>query len=646
MNRLTYALFSMVGLALVACNLNSSDEGKSEVNEFSDLPNCSQNGSTSGVSPVGETVYVEEDEYSYRCTESGWVVSAVKEYEALPVCPGARNRNLGVKVFVQANSLYYLCGTAGWAEATEDSDESAAEAVLEDAVLTGNAFAAGPFVAGSELLLQGVSADSRTKKLSLQEKAAEGVVTSANGDFLIANVNSYSYYALLTVKGVFKDILTGETSEDSLELKGFVDLTAIPLKVDVRTHILQGRISFLINSGYSFVGAVEQATKELDEVFGFGSSVDEASAAVAISILLRANLDEKEFADAINALTEDFAEDGTWDNSDDKTRIADFAFNLENLKLKDEDSGEILLKESDFRRNLEAFGIEDVAQFESYITKFWVASYGLGGCGSARQGAVVKNANAESDSAEAYFACDNSAWRVATDFERDTVGLGNAEDGTLAEGSVNSDKIYAYDTTGLGTGEPARWKEADSITVVIGKSCTDAEDVVNTVEKTEDENNDPVYYGCVERQWQPASETAFEIGYMCNANAKNVVEKYKHEKTDAYARCREIAEGVFTWYAATETDYDLRDEVCIVDELVVAKKVSYVCEDADAISWRKATSLEEDLGPCSKSTIGATGSIDSDNYTCGCIDYTDPLNPTILTDAETCGYNPIAWQKN
>ena len=693
----------LVAISLIGCDISSSDDKKSEVSTYEKLPSCSTDGSTSGVPLVGEKVYVSEEDMTYLCSDSGWVVSSVNTFDALPLCPGSRGRNLGLKVYVETDSVYYSCGTAGWLESEENSNGDKAPE-LENGLVSGSATAIGPFLAGSEILLQEADLDTRTKKLSIQEKAAKGSVTSANGDFVVANVNSYSEYGIVTVKGLFKDALTGETSEDTLELKGFVRVNSGDVQVNVESHILYGRVAALVNKGYKVEYAIAQAKKELYNAFGFGSSPDESAAALAVAILLRSNLDGSDFVDAVNTLADDFAEDGSWDNDENRAALADFAFNIENLKLKDEETGEILLKESDYRKHLEAFGLESVAGFEEYLTKFWVASYGLGGCKSARQNAVVQNRNESSDSAQAYFTCDASSWRVATDIERDTVGLGNAPDGELVAGNVNADKMYVFDTTGFGSGTTTRWKEPDSIVLVIGKSCTAEEDMAFTVVSTEDADGNDNYYSCVNRNWGVASEAAFRIGYECNASAKNVVEKYKNaEKTDTYARCHEskidLGDGTemlsYSWMPTNELNYDLREAECAVNEVFASGKKYYVCTDAENIDFREASEDEVELGVCnealmdsistykkdgspvyrvcgenayipgrwewsatdettfkigkvcSAAAIGQSGNIDSDSYTCGCSVYDATLmDYKLVTDADECGYNPLAWQKN
>ena len=700
-----------LGMALLAsCNLNSSDSGKNEVSNFEDLPSCSQQESFSGSTPLGEKVRVGEEDVSYLCTDSGWVVVSVAEYQSLPACPAKRGANLGLKVYVDADSLQYICVSTGWIEYDSTATSGKAPSPTADSSLvSGTARAIGPFEIGSVVELREVLSD-KDAAFILSDSVFKGLVTGKTGEYMIPKVTTYAKWGVVAVKGTYKDALTGEASEDTLELDALVDLTSSgSVQVDVFSLLVAARVETLVNSGAKISTAKIQAEKELVQTFGFDPNAIEDAVRLAGALLLRSDLDEAGFANAIGAMVTDFAEDGTWDNDETRTALADFAFNIQNLKIKDEKTGEIVLKESDYRKNLEKFGIKDVAAFEALFTDFWVTSYGLGGCGAARQNVVVKNANESSDSSNAYFICDNEKWNVATDFQRDTVNLGNAEDGVLHEGNVNDKKLYVYDTTGFGIGQTVRWKKPDSIVLVIGYACTDFEDVAYKVVSTKDEDDDVNYYGCKNRSWTSSiSEMDYEIGYLCNKSAKNVAEKYKHGENDAYARCHEFkqeADGVVTysysWVASTKLDYEHSDEECTPYE-VKGKDQKYYCTDADKIKFVKANEAESELGVCYKAVAGKFGTYkgegdkdvyvicsevsgmyswtatdaltykmrkvcnadnlgpsktpdESATYTCGC-QVTKPIEPTpakepytetvILTTKEECSVYPLAWYEN
>ena len=554
--------------------------------------------------------------------------------------------------------------------------------------------------------LADVYRDAQNDSVVVSDSAFTGEVVFKLGKFEIPHVVSYSDYMVLKVKGLFMDPLTGKKSKKPLELEALVNIHDDDITVDITDFIVYKRIMNLIKSGYQIFDAITQANNELYDVFGFANVDNRQSANLAIGLLLRSNLDEKDFAKLINDFANDFAKDGLYSNKNKLAELGDFAFNIENMKFKNEITGEVILKESDYRKNLEAFGLTESAAFEEYLTNFWVASYGLGGCAGSRQDAVAKNANKGSDSAAAYFTCDNSAWRMATDFERDTVSLGNKPDGTLKRGNVDSEKKYVYDTTGMGTGVPTRWKEPDSIVLVIGSACTDEEKVKFTVKQTKDEDDNDIYYACVDRNWVPASETAFRIGRECSKFDKNVVEKYENAaKKNEYARCHETEipfdEGdpmfSYSWIPTDDINYKFREKECALNDVFKDGDKYYVCDDDESINFRKVTDdAEKELGICSESvkgsfgtykvdktsvyrvcqqdpytnkwnweatdqvsydskklcsaeTYGATATSDDVNYICGCMvwDYDEtPAVEKLAANADECGAYTIRWQKD
>ena len=661
----TRAGMALAGLcaaaSLVSCNLNSADEGKTQVSTYTEMPPCGGNFGTSGSDITGAKLYVEDEEANYVCTDSGWTVESVTTFDMLPLCTDkGRKPTLGQKIYVQSDSVSYRCLKTGWLLTADEDDDSTPSPVLENRMVRGSVSVIGPFAMETSVELREISRDAKTDSVLVSDSVFSGAVYMRLGKFVVSNVLSFSDYLNIKVKGFFMDPLTGTNSDEAVELEALVDLNQDEIEIGLEDFLKYKRIMALANSGYQMDDAIVRADKELLDVFGFKGAIDEDDAYLAIALLLRSNLEEGDFIDAIEEFATDFAEDGTYDDTERLTALADFAFNIENMKIKDEESGELLLKESDYRKNLEAFGVKDAPAFEAYFTDFWVDSYGLGGCGAARQDAVVMNKNEQSDSASAYYTCDNAAWRMASDYERDTVNLGNAADGELKEGNINSEMIYVFDTTGTGTGSARRWREPDSIVLVIGKSCTDVDSIRYSVVKTEDKDENDNYYACVDRKWNPAQPMTYKIGYECHASAKNVVEKYKDSNEESgygYARCHETKldmgggnySYIYAWSKTDDTNYDLREEECILNEVFRKSKKNYVCDDDDNINFREATEEEAAMGVCSASNIGDTGKIDDDNYTCGCsvIDMTT-YTPKISTNADECvaSYAAIAWQKN
>lgn len=612
--------FSLLGLAavpalmLAACSVGDTDEGNTaQVSNFENLPKCSPARDAAGMGYLGMKFLVEEEELYYLCTEKGWIPT-----DATP---------------------------------TEKQDAAPREYVIENAKIEGSVSAPGVFVFGSPVKLREIKVDSVNGEIVPTGNDYLDEISSSKGEFVIPRVSLYNDFALVEVSGLYKDMFTGEVSDDTLSLQGIVDLSKGDAHIDLLSLAAYERAKVLVKKGYDLDAAVSQATKEFWTAFGFTFvSVDEYDAAMlAFAVLLHGNGDEKDFVSAIEAFNNDFAEDGAWDDEETKAFMADFAFNLENNKIKDDD-GLVIMKESDIRRNLETFGVTDAPAFETFVTAFWNNGYGLGSCGAASENAVRKNAAENSDSTDAYFTCSSLAWRSATDFERDTVGLGNPADGTLMKGNVDTTKVYAFDTTGWDAGTPARWAEADSIVLVIGYSCTEDDSVANKIVSTKNKDDKKDYYACNNRKWVDSDENTYKIGYLCNADAKNVVEKVAGEKKEdtKYYRCTEVVENVWSWAPATEVDYITRDEECVADEIVTVEKEAYVCTDSEKISFRKATEVEKEVdAPCTALTFGNERKVDKDNYSCVCSLGMDFLMPDDDKEkVNTCKMtNNFTWKK-
>ena len=707
--RTTFLAIFVTAAFMASCNLNSSDGTSEEVNSISDLPSCGETQGTSASDMNGTKIFVKDEEATYTCNDSSWVLESVSTIEKLPPCTDKGDKpTLDISVYVTADSAYYRCFSTGWRFIVNPEEDSANEPTpaLENSLLKGYISVIGPYVAGTTVTLADVYRDAASDSIRVSDTTYTGTVSMKLGGFIVPKVSSYSDYMILKVKGSFMDPLTGKNSKNPLELEALVNIHDDDIYVDIADFLVYKRIMNLIKGGYQIYDAITQANNELYDAFGFANVDNRESANLAIGLLLRSNLDEKDFAKLVNDFANDFAKDGLYSNKNKLAELGDFAFNIENMKLKNEKTGEVILKESDYRKNLEAFGLTESAAFEEYFTNFWVASYGLGGCAGSRQDAVVKNANKGSDSVAAYFTCDNSAWREATDFERDTVFLGNVPDGTLKSGNVNSEKTYVFDTTGMGTGTPNRWKEPDSIVLVIGSACTDDEKVRFTVKQTKDENGNDVYYACVDRNWVPASETAFRIGRECSKFDKNVVEKYDNaDKNEEYARCHEteipLDEGdpmySYNWIPTDNVNYKFREKECALNDVFEYNGKYYVCDDDININFREVTNdSEKELGICSESvkgtfgtykadktnvymvcledpytnkwnweatdkvsydskklcseeTIGETATSDEVYYTCGCMAWDYDVTPAVEkleTDAYECNGHTIEWQKD
>lgn len=553
-----YALFglgSAVAMSLLACSVGETSEGNAnEVSNYEDLPLCSAKKGLSGVSYLGQKFYVEEEDAYYLCKETGWALS-----DASPVVPGNGN----VSVVIDSNTV------------------------------VGSAFASGYFEVGSPVILREMILDPKKGELKESGTIYNDEVSSANGNFVISNVSLYSNYALIEVTGLYKDMKLGEMASDSIKLRTIVDLSdTSDIQVDLFSELTLPRVKALVKNGYSVSAAKVQAEHELLSVLGFGGAVEDRDAAMLATTILFSNMgSSSDMMKSVTAFADAFANNGTWDDSKTRTAWADFAYNLENLKIRDEETNDVILRTSVYRKNLEANGMAKVPGFEAYITKFWNAEYGLGLCGESRETVVLKNANEGSDSANAYFICKSSAWAIASEFERDTLGLGAALDGTIAEGIVDAEKLYVYDSTGVGNGKANGWLPvetvmwdkgredglvADSLVLDqwIGYACTDFEDVRYTVAMTIDADEDTTLWGCDNRKWSSdgMNEFIYEIGSLCHEGIFDFdgVQTVEIDKKTRYMHCDStISESGkdTTWAWTYLTEYDVDNGVCDEDHV-------------------------------------------------------------------------------
>jgi len=579
-----FGLGSFAALSMVACTVSETDEGKkNEVSNYEDLPICSTKKNLAGVNYIGQKFYVEEEDAYYLCKETGWTIS-----DASPVSGG---------------------------------DEPVL--VIDSNTVAGNAFVGGFFEVGSPIVLRELKLDLKKSELKETGTIFNDEISSANGDFVISNVSLYSNYALLEVTGLYRDMKTGLLSEDSVKLSTIVDMSdSDAVQVNLFSEMALPRVKKLVKDGYAVKAAKVQAEHELLTALGFGGSVEDVDAAMlATAILFRNQGDASDMISAMKAFAEAFAENGTWNDAESKTAYADFAFALQNLKIRDEETDDVVLRTSDYRKNLESFGMAEVPGFETYLTKFWNAEYGLGGCGEASESVVIKNVNEESDSASAYYICKSGVWAIASDFERDTLGLGAAIDGTIMEGSVDAEKLYVYDTTGNGEGNPARWlpietakwdegredgKTADSLVLEnwIGKACTDYEDVRYTVAKTEDADEVAHYWGCNKRKWSADGMDAhiFELGTLCHEGIFDFdkVEVVEVDDWKRYLHCDStISEDKkdTTWNWIDMTKHDNKDNgLCDNDHVDNYGKVITYKNDKDTTTRYARCGYDENRG--------------------------------------------------
>lgn len=324
----------------------------------------------------------------------------------------------------------------------------------------------GPFVNGSSIHLYGLD----VKKLTQTGSVFTGKIRNDKGDFSIVGINLNSQHALLEATGFYRNEVSGEKSNSPITLYAITDLSKREnVNVNILTHLEYERILYLARNGKPVTELKRQVEAEIlrtfyiDEDFesfedlNIFNSADGDAALLAISILLQGDRVESELSELLANYATDIEEDGVWDDSAAKTAVADWS----NKRTFDEGF-------SNIRKQLSSWNMGDVPPFEKYALLYWWHNYNLGVCDASRQGEVKQNTNELSSNFGLFYTCDDEAWRMSTDIEKDTLSWGvSYETGSIRNGNANGKFIYVFD------GEKwQRGSKTDSLFLTMGeKAC-------------------------------------------------------------------------------------------------------------------------------------------------------------------------------
>lgn len=504
---------------LAACGGDSSNKADPsnnvlrEVSTIYDLGACSADR-------YGDTVFVHENAVDYLCLNNDWVdiTTPIDNQPGIP--------ENGLSSYIDNESL----SSSSFVEwETKDSIDF----IVKDASILGAA-QKGPFKVKSLLSLSEVFV--RNDTLVYSGRIYNDEISSNKGDFVIPKVTLIYPYAVLEVRGQWRNEISGEYSRDSMTLRVLTDLSnRTEVNINLLTHLEFDRAVKLISEGYNVYAAKTQAEHEIVTAFGFATTVeysedlktfvpstnishDANATLMAISLLFIADKNGTDIQKTINDFRSDFAEDGSWDNEQMKANMADWAEAF--------DGGSI-------RANVKKWNILDIPKYENFLTIFWNNAYGLGGCDQTRYGVVSKVQNKSSKNYGIHYICKENGWQKATDYEKDTYGWFEGKSGELKKGNV-TDAIYVY--------KGSKWELTER-------------------------------------------ETA--IGLCENSNA-GVVSEFN----STYYICKDNA-----WEKATVLEYDTYDKKCLMDGSIVSGGVvvdnKYVC---DAGFFRELSNVEISLG--------------------------------------------------
>ena len=685
---------------LAACGDDSQSGTNETGNVVREAPTIDDLG-TCSPERDGDTVYVVHDDVEYLCVNEKWVNidsvfdgafifssssiltndvssaassssidSAIIDYplsgplgdtvnskEDLSICVDTMN---GDSVYVRDLSIYFSCDGIKWIP------ENTKGYIKRDYSISGNAVK-GPFKAGSPISLREFRIYKDTIRYSGNRYDAK--IFSNKGDFSISKLNMVFPYAEISVRGLWKNEITGDYSKDSLSLRSFVNLsTDSEININLLTHLEAERVSYLINKGYDFSKAKQQAHRELISAFGFTTSIakaetlkmfvnsddelyDENAMLLALSNLFVGNLTDSEIYYRIEKFSKNFAMSGVWNDDSIKAKIADWTESFDNSTIRD---------------NLERVNLSDIPNYERYMALYWYNIFGLDSCTKEKNKSVKANSNPLSQKYGAYYTCQDKVWRKSTDLEKDTFGWNAGNEGDVKVGDVtstyyiyeNGEWIVAKNENVLGEcvekrkGEIGRidslflickdrkWEPATNLEydtygwdagnegeVRVGKinadkyyvyengswrlAANEVEEHIGACVLNREGDKGSVngkYYVCTNKEWDDVSLVVYNLGYCTSANV-GVVEK--SEQT--FYVCRSDK-----WEVATNLEYDTYGWDAGNEGEVRVGKVNadkyYVYENG---SWRLAANeVEEHIGACVLNREGDKGSVNGKYYVC------------------------------
>ena len=535
---------------LVACGGDNSSKAESldsvlrEVSTIHDLGTCTADR-------YGDTVFVNEKAADYLCVNNDWVdlttplddqseepesglssfideeiqssssfvedtirndsnsttpsQTIEKDYTIVPTkenLPACDSENAKQSVLVQADSILYTCSSNKW------EPEDANGYVVKNATISGAA-QKGPFKVKSSLSLSEILL--RNDSLVYSGRKYSGEISGEKGNFEISKVDLIYPYAVLEVRGQWRNEISGFFSKDSITLQVLTDLgKRTEVNINLLTHLEYDRAVKLISTGrYNVYVAKTQADYEIMKAFGFTTSVecsedlitfvstsnashDANAALMAISLLFIADKNDADILKSINDFKSDLAEDGSWDNEQMKVNMADWAESF--------DGGSV-------RANVNAWGVLDVPKYEDFLTIFWNNAYGLGGCDQTRYGVVSPVSNTSSKNYDVHYICKEKGWQRASDYEKDTYGWNKGTSGEVRKGNV-TETYYVFEDQKWGLASTLQY---DTYGITCDRKGAVTDGKVFSANK----------YVCDAGAFRIANETEISLGEGCVSYTEN-----------------------------------------------------------------------------------------------------------------------------
>lgn len=556
---------------------------------FIEVPTKEQLG-TCDASLMGLRALVLADSSYFTCKANGWAKDEIYPgYDIVPAkenLPQCHAGNAKQRILVKKDSVFFKCDSVKWVPETADGY------IVKNASILGAA-QKGPFKFDSPLTLREVLLHDDALTYTGREYIDE--ISSNKGDFVIPKVNLVYPYAVLEVRGLWRNEVTGEWSKDSMTLRALTDLTTrTEVNINLLTHLEYDRAVKLVNKGYSVFAAKKQAEYEIMTAFGFATTVeysedlktfvpststnhDVNATLMAISLLFIGDRNEAEIQKAIADFKQDMAGDGEWNDAQTKADMADWAEGF--------DGGSV-------RANVKSWNILDIPAYENYLTIYWNNAYELGGCASTRYDVVAQNRNTKSKNYNVHYICKATGWRKATDFEKDTYQWADGEEGDVKKGNV-TETYYVF--------ENGAWRaSANEIENNLG-ACVSRRQ--NEVVKFADS-----YYTCKTGDWTLSTALEYDT-YGWSAGIEGEVKAGSVNSSNHYV----YVEGA---WRATTNDMEYEYGACVTSkdgEKHIQSGKYYICENK---TWKQITAEEYGLGYCSASNNGVVEMLNEVYYIC------------------------------
>ena len=485
----------------------------------------------------------------------------------------------------------------------------------------------GPFLKGSSVYLYELNGS-----LNQTNGNFTSVIADDDGRYRFRTRGLKYPYAMIVVDGYYRNEVTGETSDAPIRLRAITDVSSRvtgSANVNLLTHLEFDRVNSLATGPgkLKLKEAKHKAQTEILSAFGIDTNLvknvqsedmdvfgeSEADAALlAISVLLQGDGNAADLSVRLTELADDLV-DGKWDGNNSETlkaQLADW--------IAEADAEGRLGK---FRSNVRGWNLSDtVPVFEKFVRNFYSRVNELGKCGSEEiPVGMVKNvknpkskyyANGYSDATNrARFICvnaDSARWRLATEIEKDTAGLGHEyKNGAVTLGKVNSEFVYVYENN--------NWRHGTSLDTVVGAGCMpNSRDIVV-------KGKDSTWYKCI-----GDSSMVFSHNDLIEASWEGAWRKASVLETDTNGLGHDFEDG------------DIHRGLVNEDNV-------YVYEDNN---WVAGTMMDDSVGTgCVKSLDGKIiKGLDNKKYLCS-IDYTNgiartwSLAPNITLD--TAGWAEI-----